>query len=516
MIVFADGAILRLGATVISGQCVKVTNLRTKGEMLCRVVAAKANPSGKPSVEMVFFNRNSGFWGVNFPEPLATQSRASVGARPHEHPSPRPAPHATAVPSVPVAVSAAPAPAIVRVPTVHVTEELPPEAAAAPSEVPTDTQAALPLADSIGKRELTLPLDPVLPVRTKEPALRAAVSVAPEQLEESRVSTGALGVSSTAEIPVVASAVLAEVPVHVREMTLLTREEAAPKRSSGPLVLGGCLLVLILVFVAYFWAGTDSLQDNAPVQRAANAFAQPAAPTDAASKPADQTVAVAPAEGSPSIEPTNVPVPTTTSAPLAAGQSSASNLTHAATASVGAATPAASSTAERESGAEPAPRKQLLGIRSAGPVPVTRSVSETAEPTPDVQMSTTPEANGGLGGLVKSGTSARVPAPPAPPPPAASGSEPGKAGSNLVLPRLKASVAPAFPLEARRNGIAGDVVLDTLITEKGKVTDIKVVSGPVLLRQAAVSAVQMWTYEPAKLNGQPIAMRLNVTIKFVR
>jgi TonB family protein len=85
-----------------------------------------------------------------------------------------------------------------------------------------------------------------------------------------------------------------------------------------------------------------------------------------------------------------------------------------------------------------------------------------------------------------------------------------------VLPRLKASVAPAFPLEARRNGIAGDVVLDTLITEKGKVTDIKVVSGPVLLRQAAVSAVQMWTYEPAKLNGQPIAMRLNVTIKFVR
>jgi TonB family protein len=111
----------------------------------------------------------------------------------------------------------------------------------------------------------------------------------------------------------------------------------------------------------------------------------------------------------------------------------------------------------------------------------------------------------------------KVNSPAVPLPASAAGSQPPQpASSNLVLPKLKSSVAPVYPMEARRNSIAGDVVLDTLITEKGKVTDVKVVSGPVLLRQAAISAVQMWVYEPARLNGKPTAMRLNVTIKFLR
>ena len=62
--------------------------------------------------------------------------------------------------------------------------------------------------------------------------------------------------------------------------------------------------------------------------------------------------------------------------------------------------------------------------------------------------------------------------------------------------------------------MAGDVTLDALVDESGNVLDVKVIAGPLLLRDAAMEALRQWKYEPARLDGQPTPMHLTVTVKF--
>jgi TonB family protein len=87
-------------------------------------------------------------------------------------------------------------------------------------------------------------------------------------------------------------------------------------------------------------------------------------------------------------------------------------------------------------------------------------------------------------------------------------------GGEVKPPHLLKSVAPSYPATARAQNIAGDVKIDALIDAKGGVGAVKVISGPVLLHQAALDAVKQWKYEPAQLNGQPTAIHLTVTVHF--
>ena len=73
---------------------------------------------------------------------------------------------------------------------------------------------------------------------------------------------------------------------------------------------------------------------------------------------------------------------------------------------------------------------------------------------------------------------------------------------------------PSYPQIARANRLAGDVTLDALVDEAGSVKDVKVLTGPLLLREAAKEALRRWKYEPARLDGKPTAMHLTVTVKF--
>jgi len=87
-------------------------------------------------------------------------------------------------------------------------------------------------------------------------------------------------------------------------------------------------------------------------------------------------------------------------------------------------------------------------------------------------------------------------------------------GSRVQEARLIRSVPPVYPALAKTNHVTGDVTLDALIDSTGKVTDVKVVSGPSLLREAAMDALRLWKYEPAWLDGHPVATRLTVNVKF--
>jgi len=98
-----------------------------------------------------------------------------------------------------------------------------------------------------------------------------------------------------------------------------------------------------------------------------------------------------------------------------------------------------------------------------------------------------------------------------PPPPPANFA---RAGGEVQQARLIKTVAPVYPALAKSSRVRGDVVVDALIDAAGNVTNVKVTSGPVLLQQAAVQAVRQWKYEPAQLDGQPVAMHLSLIVKF--
>jgi protein TonB len=78
------------------------------------------------------------------------------------------------------------------------------------------------------------------------------------------------------------------------------------------------------------------------------------------------------------------------------------------------------------------------------------------------------------------------------------------------------TVAPAYPETARRNGITGNVRLQLTISAAGKVTNVKVLDGPVILQPAAVAAARQWVYRPAMLDGRPTESTSELVVKFAR
>lgn len=73
---------------------------------------------------------------------------------------------------------------------------------------------------------------------------------------------------------------------------------------------------------------------------------------------------------------------------------------------------------------------------------------------------------------------------------------------------------PEYPAAARAKHISGAVVLHVVISPEGKVDEISPIAGPEDLREAAVTAVQQWTYKPYLLNGRPVYVDTMVTINF--
>lgn len=76
------------------------------------------------------------------------------------------------------------------------------------------------------------------------------------------------------------------------------------------------------------------------------------------------------------------------------------------------------------------------------------------------------------------------------------------------------SLEPEYPEEARQQSIEGRVVLEVGIGADGKVREVKAVSGPRLLADAALAAVKQWRFKARKLNGKPTEMQTKITLNF--
>jgi TonB family protein len=76
-------------------------------------------------------------------------------------------------------------------------------------------------------------------------------------------------------------------------------------------------------------------------------------------------------------------------------------------------------------------------------------------------------------------------------------------------------VAPAFPPEAREALVSGKVQVQVIISEEGQVIEATAISGPELLREAAVQAARQWVFKPTKLDGAPVKVQGILTFSFV-
>jgi TonB family protein len=86
--------------------------------------------------------------------------------------------------------------------------------------------------------------------------------------------------------------------------------------------------------------------------------------------------------------------------------------------------------------------------------------------------------------------------------------------SREMQQRIAYQVTPVYPEPARQAGVQGTVVLDTVVNPDGAVAQMKVVSGPEVLSQAAMDAVRWWRYEPYLVNGRPAAVETTVAVDF--
>jgi TonB family protein len=539
MIVFPQGGVLRMATAVAPGQMVVLTNLKSGHDAICRVVKVRAYAQKQSYVELEFTNRQPGYWGVHF---------ASDGAEPVKTFVPPPPPPAVAVvaeaPTENVGmrgaqeISWAPAstlqattgklsePPVFSSPVRPAT--LPPERIVQPSKPESpfvsigareDVQPAASATSGTRKVERFTP--PVASLSMTE--LRGDAHVAPsvstvlgsgipgemtdlsEDLAESSQgqAAGVFGrLASTASSTGAHSASQKAFGARFDSTAHAVPEElAAAPKDSGPnwFLIATAIAALFVVgaggaFYFHVWPAANSSASSA-------SDSSPAAPSAGLSGTSNRDSDSGQTSASGPVAQLNQP----SAAGAASGAVVASRVADAAPLnnnklpSAGRVQPGAP-VGQKVAKVIP----DMSATLTAHPVSAQRSASDDADPAPSVEAGAT-SPNGELQGIAAN--SDVVP----PPPPAV---PPLRLGGMVRPPKLISSVLPVYPSIARTNGIEGNVVVDASVGPAGNVVSTRVISGPPVLRQAALDALRRWKYQPGTLNGQPLAVEIAVTIEF--
>jgi len=595
VLVFGNGAVIRLASTVAPGQLLFLTNEKTKKEVVCQVLKSKNYSNVSGYVELEFTEPISGFWGIRFPEtPVKSGAPAPTGpvaAKPAAPPAPASAPK----PQTPV-VSTTPKPALPVTPSAPRIEvkapstAAPPKAPAAPIAtssrtpevkppapvVPTTSAPTAPVnaqtpsssdalrresarlqeqlsamqfgsqAPAANKPASTDSIPKVIEMtRPQAPATRVVPPTkAPSNLEaeEVKVPSWLEPLARNAATPSHNEAVAEQEPVEAEQVIEYEVQDAEPaathqislvtplepaldvqpvgrgfgqEQTAGALEAGGNKMILIGAVAAGFLVlsiGGALLLRRSPSPAVQTTSASVAATGTAAVQPTSTNAAspvpnsantsssggssapvVAPPAASPSLTPTAQPLKAASSKNTAAELSAYKKL----------AEPQPQPAVQ-----QPSKKPGLGQVRLAAPAAVRRSNTSDAAPA-----DLAPALGGGqialvggdsLGGGLAAGAAKQPVAPPKPLP----------VGGEVKQAKLVSSTPPAYPTLAKTQHIEGNVRVDALVDETGRVSAVKVVSGPTLLHQAAMDAIRQWKYEPATLDGKPVPMHLTVTLQF--
>lgn len=85
-----------------------------------------------------------------------------------------------------------------------------------------------------------------------------------------------------------------------------------------------------------------------------------------------------------------------------------------------------------------------------------------------------------------------------------------------AVPLYKENPAPVYPIQAKKRGYEGIVILEVLVTKEGKAEKVSVFQSSrySLLDEAAVSSVKKWRFEPGKRGDEKVDMPVKIPIRF--
>lgn len=86
--------------------------------------------------------------------------------------------------------------------------------------------------------------------------------------------------------------------------------------------------------------------------------------------------------------------------------------------------------------------------------------------------------------------------------------------SGVMAGNLIEKTMPQYPAIPKAAHIQGTVVLQATISKSGSIQNLRVISGPPMLQQAAMDAVRSWRYKPYLLNGEPVEVETTINVVF--
>jgi periplasmic protein TonB len=90
-----------------------------------------------------------------------------------------------------------------------------------------------------------------------------------------------------------------------------------------------------------------------------------------------------------------------------------------------------------------------------------------------------------------------------------------RVGGGVSAPRPIYAPDPEYSEEARKAKVQGVVVLWLVVMPDGRAHDIRVVRTVGLgLEEKAIEAVRAWRFDPARKDGQPVAVQISVEVSF--
>jgi TonB family protein len=533
MIVFPQGAVLRMSTSVNVTQMLVLTNLKTKQDSICRVLKVRPNANQGSYVEVEFTHRQPGYWGVQFPSEesvgsntiapppvnLESHTTAPVSAVPVTRPTTvtREAKPATVAPTaLPFAPPAKPESSFISIGS----QEKVQEAASAtaitkplfPVEQRLESQTTASVAKNISVND-PLPAPPYAPLSVSMDDFRgdadsaSPASIATPTDEESASANLSASAEATANLSGATSNASQSTAAEAFRARLLDSSfGSSAAKSSGAsqnwMLIAACVAVLVAGLVA----GIAYFRQHPAIASARTA-------------PVASSVSGATSPGTNSSD--ELPAITPAGQPYMAGGSEANSPVRSNADSAPSVAPPSSSTSVTKAPApsanhSPAPAKQLApGVTSdmmstaliARPTTSSRGNEGQTDQAPVLDAAAASAGTSSLLGI-SGPNAASLPMPTMQP------EGPVKIGGNVKEPKLINSVAPVYPLTARSSGVQGDVVIDTTIDKSGNVVRMHVVSGPAMLRPSALESLRRWKYEPSKLDGEPVEVQMQVTIKF--
>jgi protein TonB len=569
MIVFPQGGVLRMAASVGAGQMLVLTNLKSKQDAICRVLKVRSFPNMQAYVEVEFTQAQPGYWGVYFAADSSAVPSKAAPAAPSAAPPPEvkqkndlevswaPAPTAPPppkpietttyskqvrpiVPSAPVPPPAKPVSTFVSIGSqedvqlaASSTREI---KAVQPSEIKFTPAAKVEKESRVKEAAPT----PVAPAASAElSATVPATSATTLSLEDLRgddetVSSIFASLDSEAKQSAADSTAAEGVRAFGSFGTAptLAGEHAAAGQDFGARLDGGigatstaeprqnwmliaaCIAVLFLAVgggVLYFRPKPANNQVVATAVPARQTITRettaPGAPQLPVSHPA-QSPAQSPMQSSTPAESSGARI---SAAPAPSGVANAGGTLARNSKPVPAPSQPAvavdqpTATASQPAAASASPN-MLANTMNAHPVSSQRAVEQSDAPALDSATSATNQP----GDLPGAGSGSIA----APPPPVDTSAAPVQVGGTLKEPTLISKTPVIYPSVAKEAHVQGDVVVDTQIDKYGNVVHMKATSGPMLLRQAALDAVRKWKYQPSTLDGQPVSVEMLVTVKF--